>query len=501
MVHLCAAGLGPDKLFVLMIDPDAANGNLKRTNDLIDLYNTCRGILNSPNLKIFKTNIQSASVSTGRNPRHWSPIHSLELDHPDDRERNLRNYFEWSGLDDTSREICNLLYSEEEIELPLTQGFKGHPNIGAPVMARLKEELNKEPLKSMLEKMKADVGAAGESAKVFIIASAFGGTGAAGFPVVAHIIREQSKEWTQRRRLNIGGALILPYFVFSEPEDKEEKVYARPENFLVNTQAALLHYSYMGPELKSYNAIYYLGESKLSQIEKYCSGGRDQLNPPHYIELLTSLAAQHFFGQTIPENVQEQIIEHYYLPRQIDHQVEWNDIPSFEEVRHRFIFFSTFAIAGLTFYFPLLDLLKLKKNISKDYTVPWYIDHFNHDELQDGNAIKERENLSSMLRSFLIWIMQIHKHPPVEIKLFNTEALESLNKTNYNSLDDALFKRLLADSEGSKKNGYDSFWVEMCKFREDLRGKFQSPNGRLVALLYNAAKEFCDKNYKLKLKR
>lgn len=41
VLHLCAAGLGPDEIKVLLIDPDAANGNGTRTNGVFADYGAC----------------------------------------------------------------------------------------------------------------------------------------------------------------------------------------------------------------------------------------------------------------------------------------------------------------------------------------------------------------------------------------------------------------------------------------------------------------------------
>src|SRR5665647_437482 len=59
VVHLCAAGLGPDELSMFMIDPDAGNGNLDRTKKLITEYKNCRSKLQkTEECHLFKTDIK-----------------------------------------------------------------------------------------------------------------------------------------------------------------------------------------------------------------------------------------------------------------------------------------------------------------------------------------------------------------------------------------------------------------------------------------------------------
>lgn len=42
VIHLCAAGLGPDTLHIFLIDPDQGNGNLTNTTTLIKNYTRLR---------------------------------------------------------------------------------------------------------------------------------------------------------------------------------------------------------------------------------------------------------------------------------------------------------------------------------------------------------------------------------------------------------------------------------------------------------------------------
>src|ERR1035441_6670023 len=84
-VHLCAAGLGPDELRVLIIDPDSGNGNFTRAKDLVNSYMECRKILvgkMGPGLGFFQTKLDLLNKSKKKEEKEsdkpelpvWSPV-------------------------------------------------------------------------------------------------------------------------------------------------------------------------------------------------------------------------------------------------------------------------------------------------------------------------------------------------------------------------------------------------------------------------------------------
>ena len=101
------------------------------------------------------------------------------------------------------------LFTEQERTTNLDKGFRGHPAIGAAVMTE-KMDINDEPWKTILPQINAD-----KNAKIFLFASVFGGTGAAGFPTIARLLQaELHKDGEGNCIAKIGGALVLPYFQF-----------------------------------------------------------------------------------------------------------------------------------------------------------------------------------------------------------------------------------------------------------------------------------------------
>src|SRR5450755_692321 len=97
-INLCAAGLGPDKLHIFMIDPDEGNGNLTRTKSLITRY----------------TQLRTSYERTAGNPSFKTEIIIPPADEPfiwsifEERNYTLGKYINYNNLKKTSPELADL---------------------------------------------------------------------------------------------------------------------------------------------------------------------------------------------------------------------------------------------------------------------------------------------------------------------------------------------------------------------------------------------------------
>ena len=328
LIHLAAVGMMPDKdkLYILFVDPDNANGSLERAVETLDHYKT---FSNNPQLAqpcLLQTEIISAS----------NPIFA-PFDTGDGTKPRLSVRFNFAGLkmgNNNAAHLFEVLYSEKERDTELDKGFRGHPSIGASVMAQTVLG-NAEPWKTFRDLVNADM-----NPKVFLAGSIFGGTGASGFPTIAKLIKNELK--AVKVKTQIGGALVLPYFTFIADTDNELK--AKAEHFLMNTQAALKYYHLWNKDF-IYDAIYLFGDD--SQIEVESSlGGKTQRNAQHFIELYAALAAIHFFGNSFGAGLDPQ----YFRIDRDSKPLQWTDLPDDDNgktVRSRIGQMARFAFAYL----------------------------------------------------------------------------------------------------------------------------------------------------------
>lgn len=402
LTHLCAAGMMPDgDLYVLFVDPDKSNGSLERSQITLQQYINCKQ-LRLGEVKLFKNSIERAK------PDLWSPFGDKALP-------NLGDFFQYNTLKGNNKSaayLFDVLYSSKERETTLDKGFRGHPSIGAAVLAKTVELGKGDPWGTLWRKIEQDRKAKA-GAKIFLFASVFGGTGASGFPTLAKLIKKelvketgdnkQVKETSndggqQPTKVQLGGALILPYFSFVPDETDELK--ASSENFLMNTQVALKYY-YQQNSGEFYDARYLFGDESLSPVD-FSLGARTQKNEPHFIELYAALAAIDFFTKENPTG-------YNLLARQNGNALEWTDLPDGNNgntVKGSICQIARFAFAYMTAYKLMLDDIRSKGG---GYRAPWFVNFFTRQNiLIEDNAIQTAlENVNSYCKSFLQWLADV----------------------------------------------------------------------------------------------
>jgi hypothetical protein len=187
-----------------------------------------------------------------------------------------------------TNDLLSLLYSEENFRKPLSVGFKGNPNVGSVVLNALKDGPG----------FRAMEGVFGKEDRIFIISSIFGGTGAAGFPLLLKLFRAHDK--SAIRDAQIGALSVLPYYRLTEPkievneDTKQENLSSDIDsnNFMTKTKSALTYY--IRPEFaKMYNALYYIADPD-KQNTPYENDEKKQENKAHYVELLGALSVINF---------------------------------------------------------------------------------------------------------------------------------------------------------------------------------------------------------------
>ncbi len=495
-LHLCAAGLGPDELFILIIDPDAANGNLLRTQELIKFYNYNRKNLQcTKNDPIFKTEIRHSDKLC------WSPSENIRGGGV--RFRNLLNY---DDLSDDMKKLCRLFYTDREIDMELAEGFRGHTSVGAAAMATAGSDMERQPWLDFFASLRGDLGS-GLDAKVFVMASLFGGTGASGFPTIGRLIADKVKN--QSKNLKLGGGLVLPYFRFHPSEDQNvnmderEELYANAEHFLLNTKAALEHYAFRWNEgdQNPYSMTYLVGDKDLYKQDQFVVGGPNQRNQSHYIELLTALAAYDFFENRVQNGF------YYAGPDQEDYSppnvsfnpIRWRDLPVdkrfLDTVRQSLLHFTSLGFAYSDYFIPLIRDRRFER---RKKLIPWYVDHFARygETLKaDNQRIYQDDLYAYFCDHYFPWLSEIHQSEGVQ--LFNKEAFSFSRRRKLKFRHDSLGDLLLPSSNHSPRgNAYNRLWNKLCTSKSSAG----EGTGKFVRLLYQAVESFCSDQYGLKSK-
>lgn len=473
LAHLCAVGMLPaENLYCLFVDPDRANGSLARATVTLRQYQACRELQfgDRKNIDIFQTN-----VITG-DPHVWSPF-------MDKQQPQLADFFEYNTLkakNPRAALLFDVLYSETEKKTSLEMGFRGHPSIGAAIMARTVKLGEAEPWQTFRKMISADVNA-GQEAKIFLVGSIFGGTGASGFPTIARLIKNAIGKH-EEKFAKLGGALLLPYFTFI-PSYKREEMRAAAENFLMNTQMALHYYH---NRAKQQDIIYLMGESNPSPV-RFSIGSSEQKNEAHFIELYAALAAVDFFIRPNPQGFA-------MLAREQEDRIEWLDLPdgnSSSTIRPRLTRMARFAFSYLNVYFKAL------KNIregSQAERAPWYVDYFerNKNEMSKAEVDTKLEQIKEYCESFLLWLAQMQtssKKPALELVNYNPFAEEVMtDEGGYARLlsqpREAEFGNLILPPAAPKPNELSNIWEKVCDL--NVRDPKAIGVGKFFQALYRA---------------
>ena len=315
LLHCCASGLGPEKLWAGMVDQDEANGNVSRTKIQLTKYMNLRRSLRdeakhdlSKDSNLFKTEITSNPDSV------WLPLAGADP--------TLEQVIYYNNLKTEVKNLMDCLYDPAERKQNLSEGFRGKPNIGAAAMLATTAD-EKDVFWSQIYKA-IDSARGGEEVRVFIISSIFGGTGASGFANIARRIKTIQKEKNVTTNFHLGGALMLPYFTYDVPEEKKEELFAKPEEFIEQTKWALEYYSKLFEHDKIFDQVYVTGWDPLSKLKNFNMGGNLQNNPPLFSELYASLGALKFFAS---ENKISDNQEIFHIGKNDSNEILWSDIP------------------------------------------------------------------------------------------------------------------------------------------------------------------------------
>ena len=266
MIMLCAAGVRPVdsngrplndvEIVPIIIDPHKSNADLKRTERLLSAYGTIREKLYGKNVNangFFATKISTLKevVSSSQVPLDDSFIFNLAAV----ENYKFRDFISYNTMNEPNQALTSLLFADYQLENKMSIGFVGSPNIGSVALNGVKDS----------NEFKAFANVFADGDRIFFISSIFGGTGAAGFPIIVKNIRQakniDAKNKAFLQRAPIGGLTVLPYFSLMESDDKNDKRIDNAD-FVVKTQSALEYYNntLTGNGRNAVNAIFYLGD-------------------------------------------------------------------------------------------------------------------------------------------------------------------------------------------------------------------------------------------------
>ncbi len=277
---LLAAGVKThaSEIIPIIVDPDRANGDMNRTVDILKNYQRIRERGFSDKSAFFYSKITTLNelVAVNQKEKLTSPDFRFELNGV--QNERFRDFIDYNNLDSANKSFTNLLFSEDNLDADMEVGFKGNPNIGSVVLNQFK---NADVFKHFASNFE-------ENDRIFIISSIFGGTGAAGFPLILKNIRNASDQlpnFAFLRNAKVGAITILPYFGVA-PDEKSKIDKA---TFISKAKAALSYYGRNVSGNNSLNALYYIGDKDTKDYDNK-EGAAEQRNDAHFVEVAAALS-------------------------------------------------------------------------------------------------------------------------------------------------------------------------------------------------------------------
>ena len=496
LVHLASAGLMSDeKIKILFVDPDQSNGNYIRTCQQIDAYNKCRKL-----------------VWKAGEPCQWmrTEIINLGISTVGAGNNSLANFFNYNAMSDNdpvATDLFDVLYTKEEQQINLSEGFRGRPAIGSAFMSQLNFQALRDsryagnyadylqPWAKLLEEI--DNAIDNSQIKILLCGSVFGGTGASGLPVIARLLDDFYKgkakssvggdSLTQRNNLTLGSLLILPYFGFAAggaANIPQDGVYARAPEFALNTAAAMQYYK---SQMQNVCDVFYcIGDQNRVEVQ-FSAGGEGQENKAHIVELYAALAVRDFlYLDHKPDNGQKIV----FAERRIEDEIGWVDLPSeppninyapikegFDQpdepvVRHALRAAVRFAFAWYNTIIPEIEEYCLGNQSGgwKKVAEVWLSPFFNMPKIPQRGNLSNVTNpsvdtsdaavITKWCENFAGWLDNLHESEAENIKLFFMDRVTSP--------EEMYFGRLVQDDPRSGSE-QDRDTVDSIKLKLDAR--------------------------------
>lgn len=297
LVMLLASGVNcgsTETIVPVIIDPDVSNGDVTRTVGLLNLYQRVHAGLN------FGEDVISAFYKTALDDSQLN----FRLPLANVSNKTFSQFIDFQNLDKNNEALASYLFSDDNLASTLDVGFRGNPNMGSIVL----NDFNSNSMKQILSNFQ-------QSDRIFIISSIFGGTGAAGFPLLVKTLRTlKAPAFTSAAYINnapIGAITVLPYFGLQSNNNGQTKV--QMQSFISKTKSALTYYQ----DNLDVDTLYYITD-KLTSRYAYSEGTNTQKNNAHFVELAAALSIIDFINSNAKHGIGSKSYKEFAIDQNAD---------------------------------------------------------------------------------------------------------------------------------------------------------------------------------------
>lgn len=459
VLHATAAGLGPRALHVGFIDQDRGNGNVNRAMETLATYSKARAQWRTAGNEhqLADGDLLAAEFSLIGGDR-WVP-------HADAQITLQQILGDLKG----DRRLLDLLFAPGKLEqeMELDEGYRGRAHIGSAAIASAVGR-DGEPFWDTLRDLLLRGAMGGGEVRIVLAGSAFGGTGAAGFPTIARLIRRFLAKENIASKTSVAGVLMLPYFDFDPPPDATDNV-ARSEQLLTQTRSALRYYHALFQRETVFDEMFLVGWGERANLGYHRPGKGEQRNPALHPELLAALGACGFYDRAHKPSGRTLAIAHDQ-----PNELAWGDLPSpvatDPDAPYRLLGRQLRFAAATKFWFPVLEKQADFWHADNE-SQPWYLRYglggIDYNKAPPGAALAP---LADYLDLLIEWAaaMQFYARDRVDglhFGLWNVEGL--LRGAPAYDHPQRPFTLRTSLPEGVDKEGYGAVFSQIVSARVD----------------------------------
>ena len=462
MLYLIASRVMPEPIHILVVDPDETNWNVAQVKSQLvryrDIHEHVAVSSDSHKGAFFSTPVNDELGPDSffwANPEPHTPFSTL---------------IEYASLGLEEKGLIDLLYDSGDLDLSFERGYIGRAHIGsldllralrAHVEAAARTDVVASSQKDALQQFFRSLRGATQrpgGARLLVIGSVFGGTGASGLPAIPPMLRQTLLSGLQQE-LAIGCVQLAHYFSFPQGGAEDPDSALHP----LATQAALYHYALTDA---GYDRVYLLGSPDREHANQdNAPGGPKQKNRPHYVELGAALAAAHFFDEA-------DVLKDPSVYTSGAEQVDWDALPTSrpKEVQRQLVAFTTACMLHARFLSRILEK-------GKHRDMPWEREMRRHVATQLGGQEAELRELRDFGTRYLTWAAELQHASGVNLFTFSGDAAGALGRVA---------------GEPESENPFHELMLRLNR----VRGANQNdPVGWYMDALTRASIEFCRSNY------
>lgn len=285
----------PVEVVPIVVDPHKANQDLKRTENMMRWYRQLRRQLYGDAVDV-PDGFFAAKLSTLGDivPDSNMLPDNFVMSMAGVESKKFSELIDYSTLDSGNQALCSMMFADYQLDTKMDIGFVGSPNIGSVALNQLKDS---EEFRQFANVFRKDD-------RIFVVSSIFGGTGAAGYPIIVKNIRNAAVNSAinnrgDLRNARIGALTVLPYFNIQHDDNSP----ISRADFISKTKSALYYYhdnltglrhDARDLPLSKVNACYYLGDEVASNPYFNDPGGGGQRNDAHLVEYVGALSILDF---------------------------------------------------------------------------------------------------------------------------------------------------------------------------------------------------------------